>query len=363
MLDRLYITGFRYDPCFPIVPKDLNPNGAGCRVRAIRLVGQFIDMAQGVASAGTMHILFIMKSPDPAQDFAVNDGMIRALKDLRAAAGVPTAGVPLGIHPGFMGPNAEMFAQKVKGLILKFAGVKNFFATSVFFQSPQPNTDGETIWNWAQFLMKPSGTNPAERHLVLEPTTGVKPGVTMDFGKFLLAPDGAARTDPATDKLRDVQDPTNPIFFPIPDISGILQDRATPADLGKGVAAADFFENAGMMTISAGDCASCHAATQRKLTALDAIGGAADRRFMQQKFPGITGEMDPRILETMRTKADGNPRNTIVINFGYKERTPVISQRTLNEAVHITRLINEKMWDGGWQAVPPVAPGPSAPTP
>lgn len=381
LLDQLHITGFRYDPCFPIVTS-MDPNGPGCRLRAIRLVGQFIS--DGAASPASMHILFVTKSPDPNADYLANDGIVKALKNLRRISGVRTAGVSLGVHPGFSGPNAREFQQQVKGMILSFAGRSNFFATSIFFKNRNAST-----WNWLQALnlAKPNApagticftkrgaapqtnciltpipttgtrdtwnavTNSRSPLLVTDPETGATSPIMV--GQFKVQ-NGKGRTVPGPDQLRNESFAENALFFPVPLLGPLFDPEASVSDLAKAVVGADAFENPNKMTIPAGDCASCHAATQYRLNAMARGDVPLNRQLAFQAPPGITSVMDPAILATMSTPTS---ESNILLNFGYHGSKPVISQRTVNEAVMVTLLINTTMLNGGWgpAATPTTSP-------
>jgi hypothetical protein len=352
---RLYIVGFRYDPCFPMVVK-IDPRFPTCFLRAVRLVGQFIDVNHPEASMASMHILFALKGPDTpaAADMAVNNKMINALRGLKAVYGESTKGVKLGLHPGFSqlsGPRLDLFRKTVKEIIWGFTGENNYFATSIFYRVK--STNGPTVFKWDQFINQVSEKHPTTKLLDLKLTTGIEPPKTLESGLIALDNLGNGTLIPGEHGANAAELTVNPEAARLPHIAPILRlDLADEQALTKGINAADFYENPQKVTIPAADCASCHVATQRRIFAESKLRAPIDRPQQFKYQANNTQAMDAEILAGMGQTPNANPDNSILINFGYHRNRPVISQRTVNEAAQITRMINEGMWNPEWTPTP-----------
>jgi hypothetical protein len=318
LYDKLRITAFRFDPCFPRVPDDLDVNK--CTIAPIRLVGQIIT--GDTATEASMHILFKLA------DKSVRKALIQDLKDLKAMSAVSTNGRSLGVHPGFSGilskdPKAVAFAAKFREILFKYAGEHTYFATSIMFAQNKKNVDGSRSWFWAQMRR-----NPATERLDVVPTSGVDPNSQGDL-RF-----SELRADEAEAQI------IPPPIAALPQLSPILVADAHDT---AGVVAAFTLENPGKVMIPQGDCASCHLATPRRLAFEEVHGVSTAGDAVRYKgAQGLTTSMSEELKVNMKSSLNA------VINFGYLKKDAVVSQRTINEAADSARIINNAMWDSNW---------------
>jgi hypothetical protein len=348
LLDRLYITGLRFDPCFPKVPDNLDPfDLQGCQFRAVRLVGQFVDIdaPDPTAIPASMHILFLIGplSPvdRPGRIKDVNDilAKLASLKQIALKNGADTKGRGLGVHPGF--GHAEFEARLVE-IIRGIADHRKLFGTSVFYRLT--DKDGMTTWTWQQLIntlllgkAEIAGIRPEPLFQVF-PTTGRKPGLLISWSSKLQVRPG--KNMALTPTNRELEKLT------------LGLDQFMLASSPRGITSLDgpsANENPKFVGIPNGPCVNCHIATQLRLNAKAVNPKLTNSSFEFAAKPGITGKMAPEILKTMTTPIRPiDPDSFIVINFGYHGKSPVVSQRTVNEAARATELINGVLLKPNW---------------
>ena len=118
-----------------------------------------------------------------------------------------------------------------------------------------------------------------------------------------------------------------------PALPDLLSD--TPPSPDKAARAYDDayrVENPAKVIIPTTDCASCHVATSYRLAAESQHAKAASRDEYAAPA-GITAQMEADIRKFMATGMN------VVLNFGYLDANPSISQRTVNESAEAARFL------------------------
>jgi hypothetical protein len=308
--DTWRIFGMRLDPCAPGIRTDAvkgadgNLDKSKCLVQ-VRLIAQ--PLGQGSPQDISMHVVYTIGTLDQ-----LNLDDIRAdvakIKLASIAAGVPTAGQPLGVHPGLAKAKTgvrdavtaflKKYVPQQKQLALAFMGLESdgaepweFFAGAVVPLGPdgKPSPTGKpTFLNLAD--LRPAGMPnlPAKtRNIVFQP-----------FSQPKIAPAPAGLS---TAPLFSANDDKDSVAFKI--------------------------ENAATTHFFSADCVSCHTSTQK------GFSFQTKSNANRVRVPaGITGYASP----TVQQNSSWNLRN-----FGYFDTSPSVSLRTVNETVEVVQQLNE----------------------
>lgn len=293
------VFAMRLDTCAPgintaFVGGDLTK----CSVQ-VRLIAQ--PIGQGSPQDISMHIVYTIDSLDKANVEDIRADIMK-IKTASVAAGAPTDGQPLGVHPGLAKSDAGV-GSAVSGFIKKYAAKQKSLA--IAFMGLQ--ADGAEPWQFFAGAVVPLGGNPT--FLNLSQVPGQKmPNLPAGSTNVVFQPFASPIVSPQPVNLS-----TATLFANQgkPDTTSIAFQIENPAQT-------HFFTT---------DCVSCHTATQK------GVSLQTKSNSNRARVPaGITGYVSP----TIQQNSSWNLRN-----FGYFSTSPSVSLRTVNETVEVVQFMNK----------------------
>jgi len=315
------VVGMRFDPCAPTTAlKDaagpvagVPPQIPGCLVQ-VRLVGQpFVSQGGRLVDRDfTAHLVFTLP-PDSASE-ATED--LRAIKRAASAAGSPTSGVPLGVHPALareaQAGTAQAdgsIAKAVAAFAKKWAG--RALGRSISLMGLRSGGPEPWIFVAGRVQPGPGGGAPvwtATPIPIFLPAVVFHQRLSFIEAQNVIPP--ATRSPSTTPLFEDTSRKDPDLVF------GVEHPRDH-----------HFFDT---------DCISCHTSTalivNRKIPS-----GPSRARVAK----GVTGYAGRDVLQgnpDPRFGAFGSTWN--VRNFGYFNGQPTVSLRTVAETAAVVELIN-----------------------
>jgi hypothetical protein len=316
------VVGVRADDC-----AKLRADDAAC-VPQLRLIAQPVAAGTAAAQDQALHLVFNV----PAADF---DALVDGLVALKKSSGVPTNGVPLGVHPamaveGAAGP----FATGLKRLVAEHAGPANLFAVASML-TVRVRSNAPTEWRFSNGVLREGAFVRAPLPCVdpAEPSVSVFGSANPSFSNFLSAPAVCA------DDL-DAMIESHP---------GDAFPRLTPAEQQPAVDAQLRADDPTRRAFAELRCPTCHAgdralARVRGAEFLEAGFDQNPNRFVPPE--GVTaafrsGRLDPN---------QATPDNAFDITgpyevraFGYFSTLPSYTMRTVNETALVVDALNKKL--------------------
>ena len=294
--DDSVVVGFRLDPCFPGMVADhseCNPQ--------IRLVMQPIVSfrAEDVA----FHLFYSITQEDVKE-------MILAMKSFREQLNVDVEGLPLQVHPGFLGEQKLEFYKNTQNMILsKISSSKLTRVTSAF---------GERFsrWTFRGFDLDASGNKTPM--IIPGLSSFIGPGPESMVFRFI---DGGTHII-EQNLAFDVDN-----IYPMVSLEDALIGDADTLELQEAVQAAYKIENPTVHNPNTTDCVSCHVAMQTIEK-----GQWLDAELSVVQYESDLGlNMEAKYLDQM------DYRNLRA--FGYLNRDASISRRVINESAEIIKFL------------------------
>lgn len=295
--NSLRVVAIRIDPCFQ--------EGSGpqpCQ-RQIRFVWQPFKMKNGVLNTldGAIHTFHTFNE----NEWRVFIGKMRSLK----ARFVSGLGAPLQIHPvlraqGYNGP----YWQELRRILLSHCGPQSLSRATAMVVNPMGTT-----WVFTGFDIKNGAAQRIPIARLGRPAQAVFVNLE-DKKNFRLA--------------------MNPYPENEVPLLNFFNDSKAPrseSETLEVVRRAVLFENPRVFNPGNLDCASCHSSRAIPHWAAEKFPQWSGNLFAKERFvgPGNLRNLTP------------NPVRTNVIRaFGYFDRDPIISQRTVNEAAVSASLLN-----------------------
>lgn len=302
------VVAFRLDPC------QKSTKDAECQGQ-IRLVVQPILEPLATEKPLIPHQLF-------AADFAMHlifnvsqekiKEAVQGLNELKIRYSPNTQGLPLGIHPAFLGAKRDEFAGKLNSFIQRSAHEQNlsmvaFLGSAVAVTGSQPFKWSFTALNVENKVVSPFKIPNSQDSV-------------MRF--FLAEGDGEQGILPLSSLESDSLAPA------LDNVKMFGEDSSYPKDA---IARALRIENPKFHTVDSVDCVSCHIATTVRVP------------FEAQLFGDKGIESSDRYQNSRHNLTrDPNFRTgpLFVHNFGFINNEAIVSQRTINEAAEVADFIN-----------------------
>lgn len=298
----LKVVSIRLDPCFREGPTPMP-----CQ-RQIRLVWQPLVFEEGswLTLDAALHTFYVLTDPEWRE-------LTAALRPTGPVS--PTAGLPLQIHPilrreGYRGN----FWRTVSPILLKFVGEARLSRATAMTVNPLG-----TVWFFTGLNVGQGGQlGPIAIARIGEKTQGFATNVERDDSKeFRAAMSPSPAEEPTVKKLLNN--------------SRTARANMTEAELQEALRAALRLQNPRFHNPGTADCVSCHVAPT--------ISQWAMNNFPQWNW----GQLFPNELY----RGIGNATNTtvrpgrakVLRAFGYFERDPIISNRTINETSEAVRMM------------------------
>jgi hypothetical protein len=347
--EKLIITGFRFDPCGPIYPADWDI--AKCVLPNIRLIAQVYDKGQTFTAA--LHMVFTLGVKVDQDRAFIQSGSgfdpsireeviqeIQRMKERNAAAGIATAGAPVGVHPGFSPANRDTarsraFLAELEQLIRRMATETSYFTTAVMFseKGAENQLAGKERWVWQKGNVQRLAAPPRIR-IVPGGIPGFDPGSKEQTLTANLDSRGGVEVSP--ESTVENSGIANALIMSI-------TKESSEFDWGRlqhAVDIADAMENPDRVLVQTDDCVSCHVATTARTYALkDARLGWVKRtnafRF-DAKAASLAGSL---AREDTEWQSGSGYR---VMSLAFFKGKPSVSQRTVNETLQAARLLNRK---------------------
>lgn len=304
------VVAFRLDPC------QKSKKDADCQGQ-IRLVVQPILkplakekplISQQVFAADfAMHLIFNLSQEKVSE-------AIQGLYELKITYSPNVQGLPLGVHPAFLGAKRDEFASKLNSFIQSFAHEDNL--SMVAFLGSAVAVTGSQPFKWSFTALK------VENGLVSPFKIPNSKDSVMRF--FLAEGDGDQGILPLPPLQSDSLAPA------LDNAKMFGEDTSYPKDA---IARALRIENPKFHTVDSVDCVSCHIATTVRVP------------FEAQLFGAKGIESSDRYQNSKHNlKRDPNFRTgaLFVHNFGFINNEAIVSQRTINEAAEVADFINSK---------------------
>lgn len=300
----LRVIALRLDPCF------LETLSFQTCQRQVRLVMQPLVFEEGSWAALDSAIHLFYRLTD-----AEWDRLLAALKPTRGPS--LTLGLPLQIHPilrreGLNGP----FWKHLSAKILPFLGDKRLVRATAMSVNPLG-----TVWFFG-------GVNVQSGKISVLPIPRIKEtlqGFLVDAGTM------------GNENFRAAGSPmpeSEPVMKRILFDSRSAKAELRPQELQRGVSEALRLQNPRLHHSGTADCVSCHVSPT--------VSFWASRNFPQWNWS--------RLFPKDLFRGGGNPANAtvnpgranVLRAFGYFERDPIVSPRTVNESSEVVRMISEE---------------------
>jgi hypothetical protein len=309
----------RFDPCAPGFGADAlskSPAGAGKCLIQFRVIMQPTLVKPGDLD-GSAHLVFTLGSVARAE--LKNNEIVKAaakllidIKKASTAAGAPTAGRPLGPHPGLaVEKNANVVAA-VQALIADMLKRPNQRSIAFMGTAPKDTSNNNpAVWTFI------AGTVGADGKWKVGsiPRLGAATKQTANFSQL---------------------DEGDSLLSPI-EVDGDFSRSTTPVMLGKSTLAARRaifeVENPATTHFFNTACVSCHTSSTRVYQ--EFIGeDAEDIQFRVRVPKGITGYV---------LKPNAQSGAYSLRNFGYFKGKPTVSGRTVAESVDVVDFLNTEV--------------------
>ena len=294
----LKVVAIRIDPCFQ--------EGTGVRPcdRQIRFVWQPLKMKNGTLTSqdGAIHTFHSLNE----NDWRSFVGKMRALK-MRFPSG---GGAPLQVHPvirtqGYRAP----YWQELSQILLAHCGPRNLSRATAMVVNPVGN-----VWAFTGFDLKAGSPQRIPIARIGKPAQAV-------FVNLENKREFRLEINPAPENEVSLLNFLNDSKVPRPESEVIEVVRRSLT-----------YENPRQHNPGTLDCASCHSSR--------AIPHWAAERFPQWNWSVLFGK-DRFVGPGNLKNTTPNPvRTNILRAFGYFDRDPIISQRTVNEAAVSAALMN-----------------------
>jgi len=347
--EKLIVTGFRFDPCGPVYPTDWDM--AKCMLPNIRIIAQVYD--NGQTSTAALHMVFTLGvkldqeraliQAGSGFDRTVREGVIqemRLTKARNAAAGIVTAGIPVGVHPAFAAVNSASarsgaFLAELEQLIRRVATEGSYFTTAVMFTENVAGSQppGTERWVWqkgnVQRLAFPLG---------IRIVPGGIPGFEPSLKEQTLTASIDSRTGAEVVPKSNIENNGVPNTM----IASIMKDSSELdwGQLQRAVDIADTMDNPDRVLVQTDDCVSCHAATTARTYALK------DGRLGWVKRPSaFRFDAKASSLAGSLTREDAEWQSSPgyrMMSLAFFKGKPSVSQRVINETLQAARLLNRK---------------------
>ena len=302
------VVAFRLDPC------QKSPKVADCQGQ-IRLVAQpMLKPLAGekplishelFAADFAMHLIFNL-SPEKVKE------AIQGLNELKVKYSPSTQGLPLGVHPAFLGAKRDEFAGKLNSFIQSFAQEQNLSMTAFLGSSVAVTGSQPFKWSFTALKMENNVVSPFKI-----------PNSQDSVMRFFLAEgDGPQGILPLPPLHSDALAPA------LDNVRMFGEDTSYPKDA---ISRALRIENPKFHTVDSVDCVSCHIATTVRVPIEAQLFGdkgiESNDRYQNSRH---NLARDPNFLT--------GP--LFVHNFGFINNEAIVSQRTINEAAEVADFIN-----------------------
>jgi len=323
--ELLSVQGIRIDPCFA---KDAE--GSDC-VPQVRLI-----MQPGVANGFSFDLVYHLFYDLTEEEFASLVADLAAWKDHSPA---DTAGLPLSVHPGLQESGIDSdFANELFGIILSYAGSGNLtriasasvgLAPAAADPDAPEGTPRDFHRTWA-FAARDVANGVLVTATTIPDTLTERQILTDRTIEVAGQPFGPADTEGATLEPSFIAPhAVTPLLGNMAEVQGMMEEEVLAAVGGAVRADNPLLENAHSL-----DCAGCHVADKAVRAASFYRG--VDYGTHEDRFD--TSGFDAR-LTTGFLNDFGSVRA-----FGYFGFEPAIIQRTVNESIHVARLVNSSGW-------------------
>lgn len=301
----LRVIAVRLYPCFP----ETSSLVRACQ-RQVRLVMQPLVFEEGSWAAldSAIHLFYQLTDPEWAR-------LLAALKPARGPS--LTLGLPLQIHPvlrreGLSGP----FWKRLSARILSFLGEKRLIRATAMSVNPLGS-----VWFFGGVNVHSGGISVLSIPRIKETLQGF----LVDAGTM-----GNENFRSAGSPMPDTEPTMKRILFD----SRSAKAELRPQEIQRGVSEALRLQNPRLYHSGTADCVSCHVSP--------AVSFWASRNFPRWNWS--------RLFPKDLFRGGGNPANAtvnpgranVLRAFGYFDRDPIISPRTVNESSDVVRLISEE---------------------
>ena len=301
------VVAFRFDPCHKT--KIDSPCQGQIRLVAQPMIEPLKNEKRRVpnqifAADFGMHLIY---SINPSQ---VNE-VIGSLRELKRRYNPNSRMQPLGVHPAFLSPSRDEFAQQIKKLIVTYSKEEDLSFAAFLGSAVAVTGDLPFRWLFSAYRVEKDQVIPFKIPNTEE--------TVMRF--FLAEGDGENGILPLPSIKGDS-------LAPALDSVRIFEDVPYAKDaINKAIR----IENPNLHSAESVDCVSCHIATTVRVPLESQLFGEkgldSKDRYMNSK-QNLT--RDP----LYRTGA------LFVHNFGFINNEPIVSQRTINEAAKASDFIN-----------------------
>jgi hypothetical protein len=309
--DTLRAVAFRVDPCFA----NIGPvtDGAACD-NQLRIVFQSATYAKGATTLmdGAVHAFYSLSRAELTE-------VVQAIIALRIASGGAGDLGPLAVHPILAKQGLEgKMAKGLEALLLAHAGAANLTRFTVF-QGVNLDTD----WDFSAFDVKKGVATPS-----------AVPGLATASTSVIFGAGFAATLAG--------------VFVPVPsdrdDLSLLTNvasaTAATPAARQSAFDAALRVENPNFESPNTSDCASCHMAEPARTL----VGTPVFKLSPVGNVNAFAADPSIPAKDLARTTdPTAEPDGLNLHAFSYKDGTPMINQRVVNETAANLVYVNAEV--------------------
>jgi hypothetical protein len=309
------VVGMRIDPCFKFSAAASEKCTPQMRLVWQPTKGLATDHVQTLDAA--VHTFYKLS----ASEFKKLTHNLQALKYKYAQQKIKTNGLPLNVHPAFLNPKTRAsFNQDLKNIILSTAGENNFVRFT-FMKLMTP----EIWWSFGGMDKQKDGT---WKSIVIPrlAATDIKQDFFNDSYNDQVGMRGTLipNVTPKENNLAEIATGW-----------GLHEDKDGEKLIKKSFTSINKIENPKLNSPATMDCVHCHIAEPIK-TWVDKNHSkmARPNQTNESRFSGSWGQ-------NLSNPTNQKKNNKSLRSFGYKNATPSINQRAINESASVAQTLNQ----------------------